>query len=241
MLIHGFGEDSRIWDDMVQKLSSSYRMIVPDLPGSGRSGELKTGVSMESLASSVHSVADHAKLDRFAMIGHSMGGYVALAFAEQWPERLSKLGLFHSTAFADDEEKKASRFKNAEFIRKHGAAKFLAQSVPKLFSAASARDKKPAIDEIIGRYSDFSPAALVDYTLAMRERPDRTEVLKHFTRPVLFIFGEEDTAVPLEQGLKQSSIPEFSYIYIAARSGHMGMIEEPEFCLKALNDFLAGA
>jgi len=74
----------------------------------------------------------------------------------------------------------------------------------------------------------------------MKDRPDRSEVLKKFQNPVLLIIGEFDTAIPIEQSLKMCKIADFAYIYIGARSGHMGMLEEPEFCLKAIRDFLSG-
>jgi pimeloyl-ACP methyl ester carboxylesterase len=174
------------------------------------------------------------------MIGHSMGGYVTLAYAEKYPERLNRFGLFHSSAFEDSAEKKAAREKNIAFITKHGSALFQQQTIPNLFSENSKKKLPEKISAMIERYSNFSPSALVAYTKAMKERPDRMHVLETFKKPVLFIMGEYDTAVPIEQGLKQCSVPELSYIYIAAQSGHMGMLEEPEFCLKALLDFLSG-
>jgi pimeloyl-ACP methyl ester carboxylesterase len=148
--------------------------------------------------------------------------------------------LFHSSAFADNEEKKDARKKNIAFIKNHGAAKYIEQSAPNLFSEES-RDKNPSVvKEFVDRYSNFDASSLVYYTEAMMNRRDRTDVLKSFQKPVLFIMGEYDTAVPLEQGLKQCSIPEFSYIYICTHSGHMGMLEEPDFCLNALQDFISG-
>lgn len=241
MLVHGFGEDGSIWDTLIPGLEQDYRLIIPDLPGSGRSttGNLE-GLTIEKLANYLHLIFEKEKIGTCAMVGHSMGGYITLAFAEQYPQLLKKFGLFHSTAFADSEEKKAARDKNIEFIKKHGSAKFLEQAVPNLFAEETVKQNPGLPKEIIARYSNFSPSALVSYTQAMKNRPDRTHVLKNFSRPILFIFGEYDTAVPLEQGLKQCSIPEFAYIYVAAHSGHMGMLEEPEFCLDAVRDFLSG-
>lgn len=240
ILVHGFGEDGRIWDTFVSELRKNYRLIIPDLTGSGRSTGTVESITMEKLAVQLNLILEKEKIDHCAMIGHSMGGYITLAFAEKYPEKLNRFGLFHSTAFADNEEKVAARNKNIEFIKKHGSEKFLEQSVPNLFSQEFSDKNHQVIEEIISRYSNFSPTSLVSYTEAMRDRRDRIHVLKEFQKPVLFILGEFDTAVPLEQGLKQCSIPEFSYIYICAHSGHMGMLEEPEFCLKAILDFLTG-
>jgi pimeloyl-ACP methyl ester carboxylesterase len=240
VFIHGFGEDSRIWELIIPELQAGYRIITPDLPGSGSASANTDEVTMESMAEFIREMLDRENVDKCSMIGHSMGGYVTLAFAEKYPERLNRLGLFHSTAYADSDEKKEGRKKNMEFIQKHGSAKFLAQSVPNLFSPDTQTTRPDLIQNIIERYRNFPPDSLVDYTSAMMNRPDRIHVLKTFKKPVLFIMGESDTAVPLEQGLKQCSIPEFSYIYIATHSGHMGMLEEPVFCVKALKEFLSG-
>lgn len=231
VLIHGFGEDASIWENITPELETEYRIITPNLPE-----DLDT---MESMAEFIRETLDREKITAYTMIGHSMGGYMTLAFAEKYPERLNKFGLFHSTAYADSDEKKEARKKNIEFIRKHGSAKFIEQSVPKLFSEESTQNNPALVKEMIGRYRNLSSTALVNYTKAMMNRPERIHVLKTFPKPVLFIMGEHDTAVPLEQGLKQCSIPEFSYIYIATRSGHLGMLEEPSFCVKALKEFLS--
>jgi pimeloyl-ACP methyl ester carboxylesterase len=240
VLLHGFAEDSMIWDDLVSHISANHKVICVDFRGSGRSTGNMDGVTMESLADDVNRIFEKEQIHQAYMIGHSMGGYVALAFAEKYPEKLKGLGLFHSTAFADNDEKKEARKKNADFIRKHGTVKFLEQSVPNLF-ADETKQKHPHLPkQLIERYSNFSPASLVAYTLAMMNRPDRTEILKTVKCPVLLIIGEFDTAVPMAQSLKLCALADFTYIYIAAHSGHMGMLEEPEFCLKAIQDFLSG-
>jgi pimeloyl-ACP methyl ester carboxylesterase len=126
-----------------------------------------------------------------------------------------------------------------DFIRRNGSEKFVQQSTPNLFAEETKQLRPDLVQSVVDRYRNFSPTALVNYTAAMMERPDRIHVLETIKKPVLFILGEHDTAVPLEQGLKQCSIPEFSYIYVCVHSGHMGMLEEPEFCLKAMQDFLS--
>jgi pimeloyl-ACP methyl ester carboxylesterase len=240
MLVHGFGEDSTIFDTLIPELKKEYTLIIPDLAGSGRSTGNIEGVSMESLAEQLNLIAEKEIAGPFTMIGHSMGGYITLAFAEKYPDKLQQFALFHSTAYPDNEEKKSARKKNIEFIRKHGSHEFLKQAIPNLFSEEFKKQQPEIVKELITRYSNFSPTSLVSYTEAMMNRPDRIHVLKDFQKPVLFIFGEWDTAVPLEQGLKQCKIPEYAYIYICAHSGHLGMLEEPGFCLKAIQDFLSG-
>jgi pimeloyl-ACP methyl ester carboxylesterase len=240
VLIHGFAEDSRIWDGMISGLEKEYKLIVPDLAGSGRSTGNTNGITMESMAVHVHMILEKENIETCYMIGHSMGGYITLAFAEKYPDKLKGLGLFHSTVFADSDEKKSGRKKNIDFIEKHGSAKFLEQATPNLFSEHSKEKHPELLKEMITQYRDFSPASLIAYTDAMKNRPDRSEVLKKFRKPVLLIVGEFDTAIPIEQSMKMCRIADFAYIYIGAQSGHLGMLEEPEFCLKAMQDFLSG-
>ena len=240
VLIHGFGEHSAIWDGLTDELSKDYKLIIPDLTGSGRSTGKLESLSMDNMAEHINQILKKENIDKCYMIGHSMGGYITLAFAEKYAYKLKGLGLFHSTVFADSDEKKAGRLKNIEFIRKHGSAKFLEQATPNLFSEYTKQNHPGLIEETINLYSNFSATALIAYTQAMKDRPDRSEVLKKFQNPVLLIIGEFDTAIPIEQSLKMCKIADFAYIYIGARSGHMGMLEEPEFCLKAIRYFLSG-
>ncbi len=240
VLLHGFGEDGQIWNELRDALEPDFTVIVPDIPGSGRSTGTDAETTIEKLAENIHLVLEEEQVGQCAMIGHSMGGYITLAIADKYPESISKLGLFHSTSFADSDEKKQARRKNIDFIIRHGALKFLEQSVPRLFSPETNEKNPGLIKETIRQYRDFSPDSLVHYTQAMMNRPARTEVLEHFPGPVLFIMGEYDTAVPLEQSLKECHIPGISYIYIGTHSAHMGMLEEARFCTDAVNYFLSG-
>jgi pimeloyl-ACP methyl ester carboxylesterase len=238
VFIHGFGEDGRIWDLMTNHLKNEYQCIIPDLPGSGKSIMKKGNWSMEGLSSSIKDILDHEKITISSVIGHSMGGYIALAFAEKYGECLNGLGLFHSSAFADSEEKKAVRKRGIQFIEEHGQLKFLEQSTPNLFSDAFKAKHPQIVGEIIGRYTNFQEAALVHYYHAMMQRPDRTHILKNYPGAVLFILGEHDTAIPLADGLRQCHMPRLSNIHILKNSGHMGMIEETDKCREILQKFL---
>jgi pimeloyl-ACP methyl ester carboxylesterase len=238
VLIHGFAEDGNIWKYQVPDLEQYCKLIIPDLPGSGKSTGWED-LSMESLADSVRMILKEENINQAIVIGHSMGGYVTLAFAEKYPELLRSFGLFHSTAYADTEEKKATRRKSIEFIKTHGSYEFLKQSSPNTFSTAS-REKHPEkVNELIEDYKDFNPDAMISYYEAMIKRPDRTQVLKDFTKPILFIIGQHDNAIPLNDSLQQCHLPVFSYIYILKQSGHMGMWEEATESNHVLKEFLA--
>jgi pimeloyl-ACP methyl ester carboxylesterase len=238
VFIHGFGEDGRVWDEMIYELKKQFQCIIPDLPGSGNS-IMKTGDwSIEGLAEAVASVLDMEEIPVATMIGHSMGGYVTLAFAEKYPASVNGFALFHSSAFPDSGEKKETRKRGIQFIEQHGQIKFLEQATPNLFSQSS-RSKKPGIvQQIIDRFTNFQDTALVHYYEAMMQRPDRTHILQSYPGSVLFIFGEHDTAIPLTDGLRQCHLPRLSYIHILKNSGHMGMIEETDKCREILQKFL---
>ncbi|MBA4167849.1 MAG: alpha/beta hydrolase [Chitinophagaceae bacterium] len=240
LFVHGFGEDGNVWNAVTENLKNEFTVIVPDLPGSGNSTGTTENTTIESLAESIRLILEKEKISSCPIIGHSMGGYVTLAFAAKYPEKVSKLGLFHSTAFADSSEKKIGRQKNIDFIMRNGARKFLEQSIPKLFSPETNTKNPALIRETIQKYSNFSQQSLVHYTAAMMNRPERTDILRNFAGPVLFIMGEYDTAIPLDQSLKECHLPGISYIYICTHSGHSGMLEEPEFCVGAVRYFLSG-
>src|SRR5438309_1230925 len=123
VLLHGFAEEGRIWKKQFG-FFSGYRLLIPDLPGSGGS-EGTEDMTMEGLARSIHDFLEQLSVKKSILIGHSMGGYITLAFAEKYPEQLCGFGLFHSTAFADSEEKKETRRKGIRFIEEHGAYEFL--------------------------------------------------------------------------------------------------------------------
>ena len=237
MLVHGFGENSDVWDGLANALASSFRVILPELPGSGRSS-LIPDMTMSGQAEVLHGILNQEEATKAILIGHSMGGYITLAFAEKYMERLQAFGLYHSTAYADTEEKKATRRKGIQFIREHGAFEFLKTTIPNLFSTTT-REKHPDIPEKqIAGLRNFSDEKLVlDYE-AMIIRPDRRDVLKTSPVPILFLAGTSDNAIPLADVLEQCHLPDLSYIHVLKQSGHMGMLEEPEESTQIVKEFL---
>jgi pimeloyl-ACP methyl ester carboxylesterase len=237
MLVHGFGEDGNVWDKQVEFLKSKYHLIVPDLPGSGKS-EMINDMSMEGIAEVLHSIIHEENIDKCTVIGHSMGGYITLALVESYWNHVNAFGLFHSSAFPDTEEKKQTRKKGIEFIKQHGAFEFLKTSTPNLFSPNSKEQIPDSIDGFINSLKGFMPEALISYYEAMMNRPDRTSILENTENPVLFIAGEHDNAIPINDVLKQCHLPEKSYIHVLKKSGHMGMMEETEKANRILEEFL---
>src|SRR6476620_1310352 len=166
MLVHGFAEDGNIWNYQIEKLKEKFYVIAPDLPGSGKSEMLEGKITIEDYAEVLKAIADVETIDKqkdqnaatsCALIGHSMGGYIPLAFAEKYPELLDTFCLFHSTAFADDETKKEVRRRGIEFIKNNGAAAFLRASAPNLFSEKTKNENPELIEEFTDLSKGMSP------------------------------------------------------------------------------------
>lgn len=244
VLIHGFAEDGTIWENQVTFLKSHNRLLIPDIPGSGRS-ELLPEATIENYAEVIKAILEadfhNSALEephQATIIGHSMGGYIALAFAKKYPELLHSFGLFHSTAFADNEDKITARSKAIQFIKERGSYPFLQTSIPGLFTPAFAALHPAVVNGLINRAKDFSPAALVQYYEAMIHRPSRIELLKNFPGPILFVIGEKDNVIPLQSSLEQCYLPSQAAIHILENSSHMGMLEEAERSNELLTHFL---
>lgn len=238
MLLHGFMEDRRIWDDVLNGIENKYRWILPDLPGSGESASNAGLHELKDFAGLISDILEQEGLSDIVLIGHSMGGYISLAFAEKYPDKIKALGLFHSSSYEDSAEKKESRKKNIRFIEKNGSMPFLAQAIPALFSENFQSSHPAEINRLVERSANFKPESLVQYLEAMERRPSTTKVLASVRKPVLYIMGVEDKAVPIKDSLEQCHLTGISYIHILTHSAHMGMIEESSLCCIYLDRFL---
>ena len=239
VLLHGFGEDSEIWNEQLPGLLPFCRLIIPDLPGSGRSPRwMESKVAMEAFADCIDEILSRENIGECIMLGHSMGGYITLAFAEKFPHKLSAWGLIHSSAYADTDEKIMTRKKGIQHIEAYGPQSFLKTSIPTLFSKRTQLENASIISALIEKGSTFSKEALIQYYQAMITRPDRRHVLKSSEIPVLFILGTEDVAAPMKDILDQVQLPNQSFVFIIEETGHMSMIEKPLEVTHHLTGFL---
>lgn len=241
VLIHGFAEDGEVWRNQIEFLKQHCYLIIPDLPGSGRS-EMINDMSIEGMADVIKELLNIELQDLPHQgaegVGHSMGGYISLALAEKYPDMLSSLALVHSSAFADSEEKKTNRLKSIEFVKKNGAYEFLKAVIFDLFSETWATANPEIIERQVEKSKNFTDEAIIAYYQAMINRPDRTNVLKIFSKPVLFIIGEQDKAVPFAQSMQQCYMPVQSHIHILRHTAHMGMFEEAEILNQSILQFI---
>ncbi len=232
VLLHGFPENLHIWDRFATALSKNFRVIAIDLPGFGNSDCIGYVHTMELMAEGVHAVMRHLKLRRYVIAGHSMGGYVGLAFAEHFRENLSGLCLFHSTAYPDSEVKKTERSRTIAAIKKR-PLQYLKSFAANLF----ADSRNVHFKELNNIVSTASPRGIVAALEGMKMRPGREVVLKFAPFPVLFIWGKKDKLLNYEDLLPQAETPRRSEVLLLENAGHLGFYEEPEESFNALKSF----
>ncbi len=236
MLVHGFIEEGSMWKDTVNMLAKNYKVVVPDLPGFGKSS-LTEDVSIEGYAEYVKAICDKEKIKKLTLLGHSMGGYVTLYFAEKYGDMLKGFGLVNSHCFADAPEKKENRKKSIEFIRKHGSKPFVTELYNSIFHDKFKKKNRKFIDGLIKQAAKYTPESLMRATAAMMNRQDKQEVLKNSKVPVLIIGGKEDNSAPLDLVLKQAAMPAIAEIHIYGEAKHMSIFERKKEALAAIKGF----
>jgi pimeloyl-ACP methyl ester carboxylesterase len=234
ILIHGFPMNAAVWSAFAPLLSSDYTIITPDLPGFGKSASLPTPFSLSDIGEAMNSFVENNRLSGATLIGHSLGGYVALAMISKRPELFNALGLFHSTALPDSADKKASRFKVVEFVEKNGAEAFTSNFIGPLFA-----DPQHGAIELVKQIAiGSSSATVIGYTLAMRDRDDHTATLKTLNNPVLFICGDKDGGIPVDTITQQAALCADPTVRVLSDVAHMGMFEDPKHVASIMRDFL---
>lgn len=237
LFLHGFCEDQRMWESFAEEFSEGYTLLIPDLPGFGQS-EAHEQLSVADMAEAMQAILAAEQIPLVAWIGHSMGGYVGLAFSELYPELLSGLCLFHSHPLEDSEEKKVNRRKSMAFIEKHGSEKFVQELIPMLFSKEFRLLQKPLVASFTAIAEEQSQKGILAATQAMIDRPDRSIILQNTQVPVLCILGEQDQVIP--QDLSWINLAPSVLTVLIEQAGHMGFLETPYECLAALEGWLEG-
>ncbi|MGG3467022.1 alpha/beta hydrolase [Neobacillus pocheonensis] len=235
VLLHGFCGSSRYWEKVIHELSTIYRVIVPDLPGHGQSDPFKYECTIDDFAEKLKALMDQLNIQTVTMFGHSLGGYISLAFAEKYSDRLKGFSLVHSTAFPDSDEAKKGRAANAEKIKKDGIQPFIEGLIPKLFAPDNQNKTYVETAKEIGFTT--SPKGARSTLIAMKDRPDRNKVLEETNLPVLLIAGEHDQIIPAEKtfSVRKSNIRQS----VIKNVGHMSMYEDPKELLSDMKLFLS--
>ncbi|BBH21805.1 alpha/beta hydrolase [Paenibacillus baekrokdamisoli] len=238
VLLHGFCGSSAYWERIVPLLENKGRIIVPDLRGHGRSSAPEEQVyEIDAFADDLLLLLNELGLESVSLFGHSLGGYVALAFAERSPDRLKSLSLVHSTAKPDSEEAKKNRDKAAAAIQEKGIHPFVDGLIPKLFAPKHLESMEPIVKHIIEIGYGTSGAGAAATAQGMKTRPDRTGVLSQLHIPLLLIAGSEDAIIPAENTFTTKG-PHVTQVVLDG-SGHMSMVESPAALGERISAFMS--
>lgn len=239
ILIHGFCEDHSVWNEIQDQLANNYSVYSIDLPGFGTSPLPTENFSLKEIGEQVYEWAKEQGIDRATLLGHSLGGYVAMEIAKVQPSFINGLGLINSTAFADDVEGKSKRDKALDFLEKYSMEKFIAPFTPSLFNLKRKEEHKAAIEKATELAMSTPKETAKAYTLAMRNRPDYFDVWKNLACHCLYIGGLVDHRIPSEKA--EAHIEERTEVdgYLMRDVGHMAMLEEPAETTQIIKDFLS--
>ena len=202
VLLHGFLENQSIWDDCAGKLEKNYRVLAIDLPGFGKSSVFGEVHSMAFMAGAVHTVLRAEEIKKAFLVGHSMGGYVSLAFARLYPQQLKGVVLFHSQAAADDDQGKINRERTVKLVQ--GSHRdFIHGFIPTLFCEERVENYSDEIESLREQSMQTPVEGITAALLGMRDREDSRELLRAIEVPVFFIIGKKDAKIALQNILDQ--------------------------------------
>lgn len=235
VLLHGFLENKTMWAELIPALSKKYRIITIDLLGHGQTEPMGYVQTMEDNADAVQAVLSELRIRKAVLAGHSMGGYVALAFAELYPEQVRGVMLINSTSIADSDERKANRDRAIKAV-KHNYTNFVSLSIANLFAEDNRVRLADAIEEVKQQALKTPLQGIVASLEGMKIRKDR-EVLLHFAAyPILLVLGKKDPVLNYEENISQ--IEGTAVKLVTFNDGHMSPIENREQLAEAILLFL---
>jgi pimeloyl-ACP methyl ester carboxylesterase len=238
VLLHGFPLSNAIWHKQQLRLSDRFRVITPDLRGHGKSPAPAGVYEMDVLARDVLALLDALKIDKAVIMGHSMGGYVALAAWRLAPERFLALGLIASQAGADTEEGRQGRHKTAEKVAAEGSKVVAEAMLPKLF--APGVQAEAIVQPVRQMMLNTPPAGIIGSLQGMATRPDCSALLTKISVPVLILAGDQDQIIPPEKAKAMAAAMKTATLIMVEHAGHMPMLEQPEATTTALYNFISG-
>lgn len=238
VLLHGFPLDGRMWKPVAERLGRSFFVLVPDLFGFGASPPLPEPWGLEDQADALEGWLSGLDLPPFALAGFSMGGYIALAFAERHPRRLAALSLVDSRAEADTPEAAARRLEDARRVEAEGTAAFVEVFLPRLFAPESLRNRMGLLEAVRRIARSQPPSAVAAALRAMAVRPSRVEGIRSLEVPYLGLYGREDALTPPGEGLALAAEALRGTFHEIRGAGHLAPLEAPEAVHRALTAFL---
>jgi len=238
VLLHGYLERGDVWQTFVEQFPGDFRYIIPDLPGHGDSASWGKIHTMDELAAALWAILDAEGIEKIFLAGHSMGGYVCMAFADLFPDKLSGYALVHSTPFSDSVEKKENREREISLVLCGKKRQIVQVNIPKAFATGNLERMSSQVEslkQMALRSPDHGIIALLN---GMKERPDRRAVLENPDLPLLLIGGMKDNYIPVEVFDTVVSLAPHARVLRLEESGHMGFLEQPEPVVKAFVELL---
>jgi len=238
VLLHGFLESLDIWESFSEQLSRHFKVITIDLPGHGLSGSFGEVHNMALMAKCVYAVLDHLGVEHCVVVGHSMGGYVAVRFAEMYPEKVKGFGFFHSHADEDTPEGKTNRDRTIAILNKNYIS-WVNQFIPDLFAECNKGKFIPEIKQLQQIAGSMDAAQIIAAQFGMRDRLSKLDFLASTSLPVCFILGKDDTKIVVSKVLEQTLLPKHCEVLLLSDVGHMGFIEAKETTMNFLHGFIS--
>ena len=235
VLVHGFPLDHTIWNPIVPLLKDHARLIMPDLRGFGRSPVTPGVYSMRTLAQDLLALLDRLQIGRAVLVGHSMGGYVSLAFAQAYPNRLAGLGMVASHAAADSLERRQGRLNSADEVSRRGVRHLVANMAPRLTSHAD------LVEPLKTLMMGADPRAVAGSLRGMAERPAAESWLSSIAVPTLVLVGAQDSLVPLDAARTMTQLLGRAWLVEVPDAAHMPMMEAPQATADAIRQLIRAA
>jgi pimeloyl-ACP methyl ester carboxylesterase len=235
VLLHGFLENKSMWNTISAKLIKKYRVVCIDLLGHGESESHGYIHSMEEQAEMVKTVLNHLRLRKYVLIGHSMGGYISLAFAKQFSNNLKGLCLMNSSALPDSKEKIIHRNRAIEAVKQNHKT-FVRIAVPMLFSEKNRMLLKNEIQEVTNEAIKMQPQGITAALEGMKIRKNNVSILKSDAFPIQMIIGKEDPALEYNSLIKQ--VKNTAVQTVEFPDGHMSHIENRDDLILSFKKFL---
>jgi len=228
VLLHGYLESSEVWNGFKDKLASEFRVVTVDLPGHGLSDIYKETHSMEFMATVVKDLLDSLSIKKGFITGHSLGGYVALAFLELFPDYLSGYCLFHSHPLPDSPEAIEKRIGEIMIVKAGKKHLMYPDNVTKMFAPSNIEKYSEALERLKEIASQIPGEGIIAVLNGMRQRPSRIGVMEEGRVPCLWILGMMDSYIPYELIQTKVNLPTNARVVVLKKSGHLGFIEEED-------------
>lgn len=226
ILIHAFPADQNLWHPQREGLKSHFRVITLDLLGFGKSASVDgNAITMTEYADEVRQLLDQLHIDKAVVGGESMGGYIALAFLEKYPERVSGLILSDTQSISDSDEAKAKREASAVDVLTNGTAGLIKNFIPKALSPAASDTTRAYLKSI---FDAQSPFAVASGLRGMALRKDLSQVLAESNFPTLIITGTEDVVISPAQSEVMHRLSQNSKLVKIANAGHLTSLEKSD-------------